>query len=76
MLGGSLTWEECCFSFIPTRSFLHEPHVIYGIFIANTVMKPHSVQIEAVTGELQWFGEEWRWRVRCKILFLSQVRKT
>lgn len=76
MLGLSLTWEEHCFSFIPTRSVLHQPYVIYSIFIANIVMKPHFVQIEAVTRELQWFGDEWRWRVRCKILFLSQVRKT
>lgn len=76
MLGWSLTWEEHCFSFIPTRSVLHQPFVIYGIFMANIVMKPHFVQIEAVTRELQWFGDERRWRVRCEILFLSQVRKT
>lgn len=50
--------------------------MIYSIFIANAVMKPHFVQIEAGTRELQWFGEERRWRVRRKILFLSQVRKT
>lgn len=39
-------------------------------------MKPHFVQIEVVMRELRWFGDGWRWRVRCKILFLSQVRKT
>lgn len=39
-------------------------------------MKPHFVQIEVVMRESRWFGDGWRWRVRCKILFLSQVRKT
>lgn len=73
MLGLSLTWEE---SVIPTHSFLQQPYMIYSIFIANIVMKPHFVQIEVVMRESRWFGDGWRWRVRCKILFLSQVRKT
>lgn len=47
--------EYCLF--IPTQSFLHQPSVIYSIFIANIVMKPHSVQIEAVKRELECSGD-------------------
>lgn len=67
--------REGCFPFILTHSFLHQPYVIYSIFITNTVMKPHFVQLEAVMRERGWFGKGRRWRVRCKTLFLLQVRK-
>ena len=72
----SLTWEEStAFSFIPTRFFLHQPYMVYTIFTANRVMKPHFVQTEAVKRESERFGNGWRWRVSCKILLASQVRK-
>lgn len=31
--------------------------MIYSIFIANIVMKPHFGQIEAVMRELRWCGD-------------------
>lgn len=68
--------RESCFSFIPTPPFLHQPYMIYSIFIANIVMKPCFVQTEAAKRELVWFGGGWRWRASCRILFLLQVRKT
>lgn len=68
--------REYCFTFIPTQSFLHQPYMIYSIFIANISMKLHFVQTEAMKKELEWFGDGWRRSVSCKILSLSQVRKT
>lgn len=46
--------REYCFTFIPTQSFLHQPYMIYSIFIANISMKPHFVQTEAMKKE--WSG--------------------
>lgn len=73
MLGLSLTWEE---SVIPTHSFLQQPYMIYSIFIANIVMKPHFVQIEVVMRELRWFKRWMEMESEMQNLFLSQVRKT